>query len=827
MSFKPPTGMPTVFDPSYKGVGQKVGIEIWRVEKLAVVKKAVNDASYDGQLYSGDSYIILQTKQRADALERHIFFWLGAETSQDEMGVAAYKTVELDQSLGGEPIQHREVQGHESPEFMALFKSGVRYLEGGIATGFKHVDRDAFETRLLHVKGRRAVRVARVGLDAANMNSGDVFILDAGREIYQWNGKESTNVERQKALEVVRKIRDEERSGKANITVITEGTKDSDAAFWKALGLPKAPKIKSAAEGGDDDEFVKKGAADVKLYKVSDASGKVTSTEVTTRPLKKELLDTNDTYILDTGSAGIFAWIGKKASPNEKLHSMKIATDFIKSKGYPNWTPVTRLAEGGETPLFKQNFVAWPEKDASGMGGLVSNNKKKAFEKKGFAASALHASLGREAQGLVDDGTGKVQVWRVENFEMAEVPAAQYGHFFGGDSYIVFYTYLQNSKECYIIYFWQGLKSSQDEKGASALWAKNLDDKYGGAPVQVRVVQNKEPNHLLLLFKNKFVVHEGGHASGFKNVGAKDQYDLDGTRLFQVRGTTSFNTRAIQVPERTASLNSGDVFILETPKKVWLWFGKGSTGDERESARVLVKSIVPRESEAISEGAEPAEFWAALGGKGTYANNKTVSEATAKEPRLFQCTNAVGYFRVEEVFDFDQEDLIEDDVMLLDTYDEIFVWIGKGANAEEKKKSFETVVEYLKTDKTGRTPANTTSIVVKQGFEPFNFTCNFFAWDAEKWSNGKTYEQLKAELTAAGGAPAEVSVDAALKKISGSVYTFEQLTAATLPEGVDPTLKEQYLADAEFQKIFGITKAEFNGMPKWKSSGLKKKAGLY
>jgi hypothetical protein len=34
------------------------------VEKLAVVKKPVSDASYDGQFYSGDSYIILQTKVR-------------------------------------------------------------------------------------------------------------------------------------------------------------------------------------------------------------------------------------------------------------------------------------------------------------------------------------------------------------------------------------------------------------------------------------------------------------------------------------------------------------------------------------------------------------------------------------------------------------------------------------------------------------------------------------------------------------------------------------------------------------------------------------------
>ncbi len=60
--FKPPTGLPTIFDPSYVGVGKALGLEIWRVEKLAVVKKAASDESYKGKLYTGDSYIILQTK---------------------------------------------------------------------------------------------------------------------------------------------------------------------------------------------------------------------------------------------------------------------------------------------------------------------------------------------------------------------------------------------------------------------------------------------------------------------------------------------------------------------------------------------------------------------------------------------------------------------------------------------------------------------------------------------------------------------------------------------------------------------------------------------
>lgn len=43
------------------------------------------------------------------------------------------------------------------------------------------------------------------------------------------------------------------------------------------------------------------------------------------------------------------------------------------------------------------------------------------------------------------------------------------------------------------------------------------------------------------------VILSGGKASGFKNIHDYDSYDVDGIRLFQVRGTNDFNTRAEQV----------------------------------------------------------------------------------------------------------------------------------------------------------------------------------------------------------------------------------------------------------------------------------------
>ena len=117
-------------------------------------------------------------------------------------------------------------------------------------------------------------------------------------------------------------------------------------------------------------------------------------------------------------------------------------------------------------------------------------------------------------------------------------------------------------------------ESTQDERAAAAIQAVVLDDKYNGIPVQIRVVQNKEPDHFLLIFKGKMVVHSGGVASGFRNREDEEEGSESDTRLFQVRGTTEVNCRAVQVKGKASSLNSNDCFILDCPERLYIWKGQ-------------------------------------------------------------------------------------------------------------------------------------------------------------------------------------------------------------------------------------------------------------
>jgi len=327
------------------------GTLTWRIEKFKV--KAVPEGT-SGQFFDGDSYIILNTFKDAknpNLIKHDIYFWLGDETTQDEAGTAAYKTVELNDYLKGGIAQHRETQGTESATFLSIFKTPIRILHGGIDSGFRHVSPEEYKPRLLQLKGRKRIRVTQVPLARDSLNKGDVFILDAGFRIWQLNGSESGLMEKNKAMQVSHAISDD-RKGKAKVTVL-DSENETDADFWAFFG--GFGPIHTSSEGGDDEAPHREEKV---LMKLSDTAGTVSFAEIATgTSINKSLLTSDDVYILDNGEE-IFVWIGKSASVAEKKSAMDFAQKYLVEHNLPPYTPITRLVEGGESNAFKTSLKA-------------------------------------------------------------------------------------------------------------------------------------------------------------------------------------------------------------------------------------------------------------------------------------------------------------------------------------------------------------------------------------------------------------------------------------------------------------------------------------
>ena len=60
-------------------------------------------------------------------------------------------------------------------------------------------------------------------------------------------------------------------------------------------------------------------------------------------------------------------------------------------------------------------------------------------------------------------------------------------------------------------------------------------------------------------------------------------------------------------------------------------------------------------------------------------------------------------------------------------------------------------------------------------------------------------------------------------------YNYDQLNRPIdqLPGGVDPRKREQYLSDADFERILGMSRAEFGALKKWRQNEIKRKANLF
>jgi len=163
--------------------------------------------------------------------------------------------------------------------------------------------------------------------------------------------------------------------------------------------------------------------------------------------------------------------------------------------------------------------------------------------------------------------------------------------------------------------------------------------------------------------------------------------------------------------------------------------GKGASEHESNSVQLVAETLGADVGTEVQEGEEPDEFWDHLGGQDQYRTSPELLARNTYPLRLFECCDASGNFVVEEVVgDWRQEDLNENNVMLLDSWTTLFVWIGgnaetgDGASENEQTQAVETAQKYLDLEPGVRSSETVPIIRIKQGQEPLSFKGFFQDW---------------------------------------------------------------------------------------------------
>ncbi|MFS7953504.1 putative villin headpiece, villin/Gelsolin, ADF-H/Gelsolin-like domain superfamily [Helianthus anomalus] len=729
-------------DSELQTAGSKLGLEIWCVENLQLV--SVPQSSH-GKFFSGSAYVVLHTALlKSGALQHDIHYWLGKDANEVDSALASDKTLELDAALGSQSVQYKEVQGQETGKFLSYFKPCIIPVEGVYSSGQGKVKSPAYETRLLTCKGDRVVHVKEVPFSRSSLNHRDVFILDTSTKIFQFSGCNSSIQERAKALEVVKYIKEHKHKGNCEVATIEDGKFVGDAEvgeFWNFFGgyapIPRDPPQQPPE------------ALAVKLFWIT-LQGKFT--QCGSGRLKRSMLESNKCYMLD-GEIQMFVWMGRITSLTERKTSISAAEDFLRAQERPVNTHVAFLTEGSETAIFKSYFDDWPQTVAPKLYEEGREKVAAMFKQKGYDVEELPDEYDKPQI----DCNGTLKVWRVNNGKLSPVPVVDQRKLYSGDCYTVQYIYSADGREERLYYIWLGNKSCAEDRDDAVSLTSVIIDSTKAEPVLARIVENKEPSQFFMIFKT-LIMFKGGMGSRYKSIVAEkgvddETYDDKKTALFRIQGTNRENMQAVQVDQISRSLNSSYCYILKADGSIFAWLGNLSTTHDHDLLYGMLDLINPTwQPILVREGSEPDVFWDALGGKTEYPKEKEIKRFV-EDPHLFVCTftedvgSQPGDLKVKEIFSYTQDDLTTEDVLILDCYTEIFVWVGHNSAVKSMQQALSIGLAFLKKDVLEECLSMDTPIyVVKEGHEPPFFT-NFFEWDASKANMlGNSFERKLAIL---------------------------------------------------------------------------------
>lgn len=336
----------------------------------------------------------------------------------------------------------------------------------------------------------------------------------------------------------------------------------------------------------------------------------------------------------------------------------------------------------------------------------------------------------------INDFLESMECFVFENKRFVRLPEKEFGQFYSEDSYLFVCKYwkieestnessssaaankeaAENDEneeeeqsdgtiECKL-YFWQGRDANQS---GWLTFTFSLKKKFKDIEI-IKLNQQQESPQFLAHFKRKFIIHKGkrkphnqpAKITNTEGTAAANNNKSLATKMYHLRKNpySAICTRCIQLQTAKANyLCSEFCYIVCVPFEdsdsstkgiVYVWIGGKANPDEANLAEEIAQYMYEDSYsiQVLNEGEEPETFfWHSLDGKKPYDQ----SAEYMKYMRLFRCSNDRGYFAVtEKCIDFCQEDLSDDDIMILDNGEFVYLWIGPTSTEIEVKLAFKS-----------------------------------------------------------------------------------------------------------------------------------------
>ncbi|KAJ3144787.1 hypothetical protein HDU89_007751 [Geranomyces variabilis] len=496
-------------------IGHRAGVTVFRIEGL---KPVLQPSSRRGRFCIADCYIVLHTVSRhatttasksnksarssvavdvddddETMMSHRIYVYIGAKAEIDKRFCAAMFSTGLRNWIYATRNVERETSGDESPDFLALF--GTKFvldenIDAAADTSLFVAQEKRWPCRMYMLCGNKEIKLRLVCPSARSLKSANVFLLDWGNELYQWNGAQSSLQQRAKCRILTSRINRHERVGKAEIFEIEEGSETPE--FWSMLGGPRAmPKPHDdrsdgephtsddsdaeddrraheeqsyAQQQAEDARFAEIGDAPAVLYRAfEDLSDEVDTHIVKVGKLARAMLVSDAAYVLDAG-VELFLWIGKNAPLDLRGMATELLARIAPLQKRPKWVGLHKLMEAHESEVFKLRFPDWdttsqevnweevksptfdqPRSIGSGAGMRVDVRALYAPPVPHDAATTagVEATL-QHANGLLQ----QVSAFVYTKGRFVQLPAAEKGHFFSDDAYVFLCVYrLEEERE--------------------------------------------------------------------------------------------------------------------------------------------------------------------------------------------------------------------------------------------------------------------------------------------------------------------------------------------------------------------------------------------